>query len=127
MAHIKLLRVSALQGNLLEFFCLFRVVISFQGVRGRWHEEGVQRTPPSQIKAMSTIQSGYYRGAVGGMLVIILIGALMKGRGVGASGVGRTTFLLLQHRKATAKGPAKKLATLQKQDGDDFKESVEGD
>uniref|UniRef100_A0A0D3A148 6-phosphogluconate dehydrogenase NADP-binding domain-containing protein n=1 Tax=Brassica oleracea var. oleracea TaxID=109376 RepID=A0A0D3A148_BRAOL len=73
------------------------------------------------------IQSDYYRGAVGGMLVIILIGAFMKGRGVGVSGVGRTIFPLLQHRKATSKGPAKKLATLQKQDGDDFKESVEGD
>ena len=41
-------------------------------------------------------------------------GAFMKGRGVGASGVGRTRFLLLQHRKATAKGPGKTLATLQK-------------
>ncbi|WZZ77592.1 hypothetical protein YC2023_098164 [Brassica napus] len=53
------------------------------------------------------VTSTYYRGAVGGMLVIILIGAFMKGRGVGASGVGRTRFLLLQHRKATAKGAGK--------------------
>ncbi|KAH0862184.1 hypothetical protein HID58_079395 [Brassica napus] len=63
------------------------------------------------------VTSTYYRGAVGGMLVIILIGnkcAFMKGRGVGASGVGRTRFLLLQHRKATAKGAGKTLATLQK-------------
>ncbi|KAL0753078.1 hypothetical protein Bca101_090746 [Brassica carinata] len=69
---------------------------------------------PIAVLRYRAVTSTYYRGAVGGMLVIILIGAFMKGRGVGASGVGRTRFLLLQHRKATAKGPGKTLATLQK-------------
>ena len=47
-------------------------------------------------------------------LFVKCAGPFMKGRGVGASGVGRTRFLLLQHRKATAKGPGKTLAMLQK-------------